>query len=199
MKKIFPLIILLIISTTTSAQLFKKRNKSVEPQYQMGMVPTDSLNRVSFTEVIEAEGLSAEQIKERVVAWFGNRYVEPKIIGKKIYDNPSANLFTAKAEEYIVFKNKFFVLDRSRIDYFLNIKCEEGRCIFNMSRITYWYDDEDPKGGLHMKAEDWITDENAFTKNKKSLQRFEGKFRRKTIDLKNALVNELKNELNKPE
>ncbi len=197
MKKIFPLIILLIISTTASAQLFKKRVKFVEPQYQMGMVTTDSLNKVSFTEIIEAPGLSAGQIKEVVNEWFEQRFVEPTIIGKRIYDNTDKNKFTAKIEEYMVFKKKFFVLDRTRINYFIDIQCEDGRCSFNMSRITYWYDDEDPKGGLHMKAEDWITDENAFTKDKKSLQKFEGKFRRKTIDLKNTLIKELKEELQK--
>ena len=66
--------------------------------------------------------------------------------------------------------------------------------MFNISRITYWYDDEDDKGGIHMKAENWITDDMAFN-NKGKLKRFEGRFRRKTIDLKNALVQELTNEL----
>ena len=45
-----------------------------------------------------------------------------------------------------------------------------------------------------MKAENWITDEMAFDKKGK-LKNFEGKFRRKTIDLKNQLVDELKNVL----
>ena len=43
-----------------------------------------------------------------------------------------------------------------------------------------------------MKAEEWITDDNAFN-SKGGLKKFEGKFRRKTIDLKNQLVDELKN------
>lgn len=46
-----------------------------------------------------------------------------------------------------------------------------------------------------MKAEEWITDDNAF-KDNGSLKRFEGKFRRKTIDLKNLLVEELAAYLN---
>ena len=65
-----------------------------------------------------------------------------------------------------------------------------------MSRITYWYDDEDDKGGLKMIAEEWITDENAINK-KGGLKKFEGKFRNKTIELKNALVNALAERLNK--
>jgi hypothetical protein len=63
-----------------------------------------------------------------------------------------------------------------------------------MSRITYWYDDEDEKGGIKMKAEDWITDDMAFNQKGK-LKKFEGKFRRKTIELKEQLIKELSNEL----
>ena len=63
-----------------------------------------------------------------------------------------------------------------------------------MSRITYWYDDQDEKGGIQMKAENWITDDMAFKKNGR-LKKFEGKFRRKTIDLKEKLVKELTDEL----
>ena len=65
-----------------------------------------------------------------------------------------------------------------------------------MSRITYWYDDEDDKGGLRMKAEEWITDENAINKKGK-LKAFEGKFRRKTIELKESLTKELEHLLSR--
>lgn len=71
----------------------------------------------------------------------------------------------------------------------------DGCCNFHLSRITYWYDDEDEDGGVKMIAEDWITDGNAFDQKGK-MKRFEGKFRRKTIDLKNQLIKELTNVLN---
>ena len=45
-----------------------------------------------------------------------------------------------------------------------------------------------------MKAENWLPDEVAFDKKGK-LKKFEGKFRRKTIDLKEKLVKELTDEL----
>ena len=88
------------------------------------------------------------------------------------------------------------VLERARIYYFLTLTANDGSCTFNMSRITYWYDDEDEKGGIKMIAEDWITDENAINKKGK-LKTFEGKFRNKTIELKNILVNDLTQRLNK--
>ena len=82
------------------------------------------------------------------------------------------------------------MLERARIYYYLTLTANDGCCTFNMSRITYWYDDEDEKGGLKMIAEEWITDENAINK-KGNLKKFEGKFRNKTIELKEMLVNDL--------
>jgi hypothetical protein len=93
-----------------------------------------------------------------------------------------------------VFKNTFFVLSRARMYYYMTIVPADGECRFKLSRITYWYDDEDENGGIKMKAENWITDENAFKENGK-LKKFEGKFRRKTIDLKNLLIEEIKEAL----
>ena len=74
--------------------------------------------------------------------------------------------------------------------YFLTLTASDGNCNFHLSRITYWYDDEDDKGGIKMIAEEWITDENAINKKGK-LKKFEGKFRNKTLELKEILVNDL--------
>ena len=46
-----------------------------------------------------------------------------------------------------------------------------------------------------MIAEEWITDDNAFNEKGK-MKKFEGKFRRKTIDLKEQLIEELTKALN---
>jgi hypothetical protein len=64
-----------------------------------------------------------------------------------------------------------------------------------MSRISYWWDEEASDGGLKITAEECITDSNAIKKNGK-LKRFNGKFRTKTIDLKDTLIEDLKNRLN---
>lgn len=193
MKKTLLIIMLVLVAGTASAQLFKKRSKVVEPQYQAGAVSVVN-GKVAFDEFIPAEGMTAAEVEEKVNSWITRRYVEPTVISAKRYESEQPNTAIVKGEEYIVFKNTFLVLSRARIYYYLTITAEDGGCRFNMSRITYWYDDEDDNGGIHMKAENWITDEMAFDK-KGSLKKFEGKFRRKTIDLKNQLVEELKNEL----
>ncbi len=194
MKKIIPLIFLFALTATTAdAQLFKKKDRTIKKEYNIGAVPVVN-NKVSFNETIEAEGLSAGEIEDIVNEWMAERFVKPVVIGFKKYEQEKPGTIIAKAEEYIVFKKKFFVLNRTRIYYFLTITCEDGLCNFNMSRITYWWDEEADYGGLKMTAEDCITDEMAIDK-KGGLKRQNGKFRTKTIDLKNLLVEQLRNKL----
>ena len=195
MKRIIPLVMLLAITVSTAqAQLFKKRDTSVKKEYSIGSVTTIN-NKVTFEETIPAEGLTAKEVEEVAKQWFAERFVKPTIIGFKAYDAEKPNTLVAKAEEYIVFRNTFFVLNRSRIAYFLTITCNDGNCVFSMSRISYWWDEEASDGGLKMTAEECITDSNAIKKNGK-LKRFNGKFRTKTIDLKDTLIEDLKNRLN---
>ena len=194
MKKIFLLAIMVMTAMISPAQLFKKAEKNVEPQYAQGTIPVIN-GKVTFEERIPAEELTATQIHDVAQAWIKERFVEPTVLSKKEFQSENPNSIVIKGEEYIVFKNKFLVLERARIYYYLTLTANDGSCTFNMSRITYWYDEEEDKGGLKMKAEEWITDDNAFNK-KGELKQFEGKFRRKTIDLKEILINDLKQKLN---
>ena len=178
------------------AQLFKKSSKDEavnSEAYVAGKVPVVN-GKVTFETDIPVEGLTAAQIEEKVNDWITKRYVKPTVISVKRFDSEKPNTTIIKGEEYIVFRNTFFVLSRARMYYFLTLTASDGNCNFHLSRITYWYDDEDDKGGIKMIAEDWITDDNAFNKKGK-MKRFEGKFRRKTIDLKDLLVNDLKDRL----
>ena len=196
MKKILFTIVLALLSVTaTEAQLIKKSEKITEEAYAEGKVPVIN-GKVTFEAEIPAVGLTAEQVEERVNNWIAERYVKPTVISVKRFESEKPNTTIIKGEEYIVFKNTFFVLSRARMYYYLTLTAADGKCSFHLSRITYWYDDEDEKGGLKMIAEEWITDDNAFNKKGK-LKRFEGKFRRKTIDLKEHLISELTQVLSK--
>ena len=193
MKKIFLLAMLVMAAAVSPAQLIKKADKKMESRYAIGAIPATT-GKVTFEEVIPAEGMTAAQVYDIASNWIGERFVKPTVISKKEFESENPNSIVIKGEEYLVFKNKFLVLERARIYYYLTLTANDGSCTFNMSRITYWYDEEEDQGGLKMKAEEWITDDNAFTK-KGELKKFEGKFRCKTIDLKNQLVDELKNRL----
>lgn len=188
MKKILLLIVMMLFITGAQAQLFKKKQKEpVKTEYLQGAVPVEN-NRVVFRHKIEVPGASAQEIKERVERWYNARYVNPAIISSKIARNDSRT-FEIKSEEYIVFKKKFFVLNRSRIYYYLTVNCTDNGCEAIISRITYWHDEEAPDGGTRYNAEEIITDEAALNGSK--LRKYPGKFRTKTIDLKNTLFAEI--------
>ena len=180
------------------AQLFKKHSKDEtvnSKAYEAGNVPVVN-GKVTFETDIPVEGLTAAQIEERVNEWIAKRYVKPTVISAKRFESEKPGTAIIKGEEYIVFKNTFLVLSRARMYYYLTLTAGDGYCDFHLSRITYWYDDENDNGGMKMIAEDWITDDNALN-SKGKLRRFEGKFRRKTIDLKEQLIKELTQALNK--
>lgn len=185
MKKIllFTLFVFTIISVNAQTT-DKEINKNSEE-----VIPVVN-GKVTFEEIIPAEGYTANEIKDIVDKWIKERFVKPTVISAKQFtaNNPKATIL--KGEEYLVFKKAALVLERARIYYYLTLTANDGSCTFNMSRITYWYDDEDDKGGIKMIAEEWITDENAINKKGK-LKKFEGKFRNKTLELKEILVNDL--------
>ena len=185
MKKIllFTLFVFTIISVNAQTT-DKEINKNSEE-----VIPVVN-GKVTFEEIIPAEGYTANEIKDIVDKWIKERFVKPTVISAKQFtaNNPKATIL--KGEEYLVFKKAALVLERTRIYYYLTLTANDGSCTFNMSRITYWYDDEDDKGGIKMIAEEWITDENAINKKGK-LKKFEGKFRNKTLELKEILVNDL--------
>lgn len=195
MKRLFPLIALLLFTASAEAQLFKSRDKkAAKTEYNIGAVPVEN-KHVVFREKIEAPGLSSAQIMERTRAWYDKRFVKPTVISAKVLKEEN-NTFEAKSEEYIVFTKKWFVLNRTRAYYYLTINSYDGGCEFIMSRISYWHDDENPDGGIRYTAEELITDENALDSNT-ALKKNEGKFRTKTIDLKDNLVKELTESINR--
>lgn len=194
MKKILLMVVLALLSVGgTQAQQINK-GKKAETATNVADVPVVN-GKVTFETDIPAKGLTAAQIEEKANEWIAKRFVKPTVIAAKRYDSEKPNTIIIKGEEYITFKSTVFVLSRARMYYFLTLTAQDGNCNFHLSRINYWYDDEDEKGGIKMIAEEWITDDNAFGKNGK-LKKFEGKFRNKTIELKNQLIDELTKALN---
>lgn len=194
MKKMITLLILIFTVSAASAQLFKGRDKTLDkPEYQVGAVPTVN-GKVVFEESFAAKGDSKE-ILEKAQQWIKKRFSTPEVIKYKIYDEEKPGTIIVKSEEYITFKKKFFVLHRTRITYFLDIEAKDNACTMRMYRITYWYDEEH-EGGERFTAEQYITDDEAFNGKKTKLLKVPGRFRVKTIDLKNNLLTELKSALN---
>lgn len=190
MKRFLTFAIIVLATLSVPAQ----SSNAADPN-NTGAIPVIN-GKVTFEETISAVGYTAEEVEKIMNDWTKKRFVKPTVISVKRFNSEVPATTILKSEEYITFKSTAFVLERARIYYYLTLTANEGSCTFNMSRITYWYDDEDDKGGLRMKAEEWITDENAINKKGK-LKAFEGKFRRKTIELKESLTKELEHLLSK--
>ena len=88
-------------------------------------------------------------------------------------------------QEWLVFKNKPLVLDRTRLFYHLIADIKDGEFSIKMTRIYYLYDEE--REPTTYKAEEWITDKYGLNKKKTKTSRVSGKFRIKTIDRKDYI------------
>lgn len=164
-----------------------------DAKYGKGNVPVVN-GRVTFCDTI-ATTLSPEAAYGKVTAWAKERFQKPNVIISKFVSEDKQNQhLNITAEEYLVFTNRFFVLDRTRINYWVDIKCNDNYTVFTVTRINYWYDEE-RYGGLKFGAEDMITDDKAFNKKGKLLKD-QGKFRRKTIDFFENCVMQLSEALN---
>ena len=161
----------------------------VEARYDKGSVAVVN-GRVMFQETIPTSWDSKANF-ERIDQWAQQRFSKPNVIVSKFTDKDANNhIISLTAEEYLVFTNRFFTLDRTRINYWVEIHCTDHAATIKMTRINYWYEEE-RDGGLRFSAEEFITDEQAFNAKGTKLLKDQGKFRRSTIDFFDELVKEM--------
>lgn len=198
MKKFLIAIMLCLPMVGMAQNSWEEENSSkVNPdqKYLVGAVPVVN-GQVQFSTEIKAEGKSAEQIYEIILKYFNQLIKEDNQLEQScITAKDSINhQLAVSLQEWLVFKNKPLVLDRTRFMYTLIAQCEDGKATIIMKRIYYLYDEErDP---MTYKAEEWITDQYGLKKNKQKLSRVSGKFRRKTIDRKDYIFNKIASLLN---
>jgi hypothetical protein len=167
----------------------------VEARYDKGSVPVVN-GRVMFQETV-ATHLSEGEAYARLSEWAKQRFNKPNVIVSKFTAEDDTNhALNLTAEEYIVFKNKFFVLDRTRVNYWIELQCREGAVNVKLTRINYWYEEE-REGGIKFSAEEFITDDEAFNAKGTKLLKDQGKFRKGTIDFFDRMVAEISTALTK--
>jgi colicin import membrane protein len=98
-------------------------------------------------------------------------------------------------QEWLVFKNKPLILDRTRFFYHLIANIKDGEATVQMTRIYYLYDEE--RIPTTFKAEEWINDRYGLNRKQTKTSRVSGKFRIKTIDRKDYIFNKLETLLTK--
>ena len=151
--------------------------------------------KVTFSTEMTVPAMTKEQIYETLLDWSKERFQPTEKMNARIlFQNPEEGSIAIGGEEYIVFSSSSLSLDRTRIYYQMKIFCENGKSNIEMTRIRYWYD-EARDGGEKYEAENWIVDEWALNKSKTKLAPICGKFRKKTIDLKDELFMEIQSVL----
>lgn len=182
MKKLFLLMFALI-----PALVVAKKNDS---KYLKGAVPEEN-GQVVFTKAFTVEGKSDAEILKTLTAWAQNLVDESipapgqfaRVMGTE------EGSITVRVCQWLVFKDKPLYLDRARMRYQLAVGVKDGRATLRISQIRYHYgENEDPGKNADIRAEEWISDAEALNKAGTKLYPKSGKFRRKTVDYVEQLV-----------
>ncbi len=170
---------------------------TVDARYLVGAVPVVD-GKVVFEKTIQAPGKSRKQIHDLLLQDFTKMTQEPNQLEQsRIVLDDSVGLATiiASYQEWLVFKNKPLVLDRTRFFFHLIADIQDGSATIKLTRIYYYYDEE--RNPTTYQAEEWITDRYGLKRSQKKLSRVSGKFRKKTIDRKDYIFNRLEQLLTK--
>lgn len=191
MKRILYLL-LLMLPLVGMAQ----KKKANDAKYLAGAVPVEN-GRVIFKKVFQAP-MTVQDMYATVRQWAEQAYQPVKGMPnhKMQSTDPESYELTASGEEYLIFADKFFSLDRTRLYYKVNLRCHDKQCSISIYDIHYWYEEE-REGGVRYKAEEWITDEWALNKKGTKLSRMSGKFRRKTVDRFEEIFADLETTINR--
>ena len=165
-----------------------------EEKYLEGAITLKN-GKVTFSSEMVVPAMTKEQIYETILDWANKRFQPTeKMNARVLFQNPKEGSIAIGGEEYLVFSHSALSLDRTRIYYQMKITCEHEKSNIEMTRIRYWYD-EARNGGEKYEAENWIVDEWGLNKSKTKLAPICGKFRKKTIDLKDELFMEIQSVL----
>ncbi len=171
----------------TNTNLKPNRN----PKYLAGAVPEVD-GKVVFSKTIQAPGKTKEQIYNIILTEFysmtqeSNQFEQSRVV---LADSINHNQIVGNYQEWLVFKNKPLILDRTRFFYHLIANIKDGEATIQMTRIYYLYDEE--RIPTTFKAEEWINDRYGLNNKKTKTSRVSGKFRIKTIDRKDFIFNKL--------
>jgi colicin import membrane protein len=180
-----------IAQDNTWEQADKKTKSNQDAKYLAGAVPEVD-GKVVFSTTIKAPGKTKQQIYSLLLAEFvkmtkePNQFEQSRIVLADSIDNSQ---IVGNFQEWLVFKNKPLVLDRTRMFYHLIANISDGEANIQMTRIYYFYDEE--RLAITYKAEEWINDRYGLNRKKTKTSRVSGKFRRKTIDRKDYIFSRL--------
>lgn len=160
------------------------KSKKDDSKYLAGAVPEVN-GQVVFQQTFAVPGQSKQQIYDVLDGYLQKMIKEEiQMSGTKIVEEDAEKgMLVGHFEEWMTFKKKPFVWDRTRFRYQLIIECSDAKCHMSLNQISYYYEEDlDGTNGRTYRAEEWINDANALNKAKDKLLWGSAKFRRKTVD-----------------
>ena len=172
-----------------------------------GVVPIVD-GKVVFTKEIAAEGQSKDELFRVLSSFASLRFEanaqrgdwrEPNFFRNIDYAqvkeaDKQAGRIVAQGAEEMIFSNRALAKDYTHAFYRFTAEASQGKIRVTVDNIAYVY--VGSQETERIPAEDWITDKEAINKKGK-LSRISGKFRVKTIDLFNEIVDEITELANK--
>lgn len=197
MKNLICCFLLLLGVTSASAQLIKPK-EPVDPKYLAGAVPEVD-GQVTFTRTFDVSDKGpADELYHNLQRWVKRYYNNENVLKLQNVKADSVNYrLETGVVEYLVFKSKALVLDRTQIIYMLKFSQKGSKLNVQMSQISYYYEEE--RSPEKYTAEEWITDSQCLNKKGTGLLLGRGKFRIKTVDKFNDICDQLENFLNQPQ
>lgn len=168
-----------------------------DARYLAGAV-TEKDGKVSWTLSLDIPGQSAQQIYDSALKYLTNFTKNENQLDESSVSlvNKSEHIIVASIREWLVFKDAFLSLDRAKFFYTLIATCNDGKMTLEMCRLSYRYNDGTSKREEKIMAEDAINDKNALNKKKTKLVKGWTKFRKKTVDRKDYIFNDIAQHFN---
>lgn len=177
--------------TPKSAAQVNSTKLKEDPKYLEGAINFDEQGKIVFDTEIEAPGKSATQLYDLVFDYMSGLTQDKESKASRMaLVNKDEHIIANAMDEWLVFSNSFISLDRTECKYNLIAKITDGKVSLSINHINYIYE-EGRQTGFKLPAEEVIIDKVALTKKKNDLARIFGKFRKKTIDRKDQIFNEI--------
>ena len=167
---------------------------TIDTPYLAGAVPTTTEGIVCFERNFSSAGNTDKNVFDIA-----------KEVAKEIIDSPqsaheisrimqeSADTLVATICEPVFFRKTKWETDSALIRYQYFVTGKDNAATVRIWLISYSYEEI----GFGYKAEQWITDKYALTKDKKALRKGSGKFRKKTVDYANEIFARIEERIKK--
>lgn len=164
--------------------------------YWLGKVPVKD-GEVVFEKTFDVPGKSKDQICDAVSA-FVSRLIEESghtEVSQMAVNDREQGVVMGSMGETMYFKRAKWESDFTNFYYQIKADCSDGKCAVAIKNIQYRYEEGHEVKGEYLKAEDWITDEAAFNKDKTKILKEPFKFRRGTIKRINEILGNMEKAL----